>query len=271
MGPAPREGRKAREPRSRLRFAETLRKDGMLYTANLRSARAEDVFILRGDSVETFEPRFTYHGFRYVEVKGAPGAPDPGAVEGKVVHDDVEPAGTFSCSNAMINKIFGNVVWGVLGNYRSMPTDCPQRDERQGWLGDRAIGSKGESFLFDIHALYRKWMNDIRDSQTEAGSIPDVVPDVLEDLQRQHDLGRNLRDSRGHAVHPVRRFRRRPPPLSPYEEVDELHDEVHEGRAHDQGHVRRLVRAARVARPDPFPGSQTDDARGAHRDGLFLS
>jgi alpha-L-rhamnosidase len=160
----------------RLRFAETLRKDGMLYTANLRSARAEDVFILRGDSVETYEPRFTYHGFRYVEATGIPGAPDPGAVEGRVVHDDVETAGTFSCSNNLINKIFGNVVWGVRGNYRSMPTDCPQRDERQGWLGDRAIGSKGESFLFDIHALYRKWMNDIRDAQNEAGSIPDVVP-----------------------------------------------------------------------------------------------
>ena len=160
----------------RLRFAETLRKDGMLYTENLRSARAEDVFILRGDSVETYEPRFTYHGFRYVEVTGAPGEADPGAIEGKVVHDDVEPAGTFSCSNTLLNKIIGNVVWGVRGNYRSIPTDCPQRDERQGWLGDRAIGSKGESFLFDIHALYRKWMNDIRDSQNEAGSIPDVVP-----------------------------------------------------------------------------------------------
>jgi alpha-L-rhamnosidase len=160
----------------RLRFAETLQKDGMLYTANLRSARAEDVFILKGDTVETFEPRFTYHGFRYVEVTGYPGAPDPGAIEGRVIHDALESAGTFTCSNSMINRIYGNVVWGVRGNYRSMPTDCPQRDERQGWLGDRAIGSKGESFLFNIHALYRKWMNDIRDSQTEAGSIPDVVP-----------------------------------------------------------------------------------------------
>ena len=160
----------------RLRFAETLQKDGMLYTANLRSARAEDVYILRGDSLEAYEPRFTYHGFRYVEVTGYPGTPDHGAIEGKVVHDAVETAGTFNCSSDMVNRIFENVVWGVRGNYRSMPTDCPQRDERFGWLGDRFTGSKGESFLFDIHALYRKWMNDIRDSQTGEGSIPDVAP-----------------------------------------------------------------------------------------------
>jgi alpha-L-rhamnosidase len=160
----------------KLRFAETLNADGSLYTANLRSARAEDVYTARGDSVETWEPRFTYHGFRFVECTGIPGTPDLGTIEGRVVHDNVDSTGAFECSDATINRVFRNVVWGVKGNYRSMPTDCPQRDERQGWLGDRVIGAKGESFLFDIHALYRKWLRDIEDSQNGAGSIPDVAP-----------------------------------------------------------------------------------------------
>jgi alpha-L-rhamnosidase len=160
----------------RLRFAETLQKGGNLYTANLRSAKAEDVYITKGDSVEVYEPRFTTHGFRFVELTGYPGTPDSGTIVGRVIHDDIEPSGTFDCSNSMINRIYQNAVWGVRGNYRSIPTDCPQRDERQGWLGDRAVASKGESYLFDIHALYAKWLDDIEDAQSDSGSIPDVAP-----------------------------------------------------------------------------------------------
>jgi alpha-L-rhamnosidase len=161
----------------RLRFAETLRPDGGLDTRNLRTAAAEDVYIARGDSSETWEPKFTIHGFRYVEVSAPAGCvPDSSAVEGRVVHDDVEAVGAFECSSPVVNRTFRNAVRGILGNYRSIPTDCPQRDERQGWLGDRLGSSLGESYVADVHALYAKWMTDIRDSQTEAGSIPDVAP-----------------------------------------------------------------------------------------------
>ncbi len=159
-----------------LRHAETLRDDGHLYTANLRSARATDTYILKGGGAETYEPRFTYHGFRYVEVSGYPGVPALSAMEGRVVHDDLARSDDFVTSNALLNQIHHNIFWGVRGNYRSIPTDCPQRDERQGWLGDRSQVSRGESFLFDVAAFYSKWMQDLTDAQRPDGSIPDVVP-----------------------------------------------------------------------------------------------
>ena len=142
----------------RLRFAETLRPDGMLYTTNLRGARTTDYYVLNGQGVETWEPRFTYHGFRFVEMTGFPGNPTLDTLAGRVVNDDVPTAGTFNCSNPLLNQIHQNIMWGVRGNYSSMPTDCPQRDERQGWLGDRAGECKGESYLFNIAALYSKWL-----------------------------------------------------------------------------------------------------------------
>jgi len=159
-----------------LRHAETIRDDGMLYMDNLRSAKVTDLYILKGDGVEIYEPRFIYHGFRFVEVSGFPGEPALSAIQGQVVHDDLKHAGNFSCSNPLINQIHRNILWGVRGNYRSIPTDCPQRDERQGWLGDRSAESKGESYIFDIAKLYSKWMTDIQDAQRENGSIPDVAP-----------------------------------------------------------------------------------------------
>ncbi len=159
-----------------LRHAEVLQPDGTLYVANLRSAKAADTYMLSGNGPETYEPRFTYHGFRYVEITGWPGKPTLASLEGRVVHDDVRPVGTFACSNPLLNHFYQNVRWGVRGNYRSMPTDCPQRDERQGWLGDRSAESKGESYLFDIAALYAKWVGDMADAQKENGSLPDVAP-----------------------------------------------------------------------------------------------
>ncbi len=161
--------------RVQMRFAESLDADS-LYLANIRGAKVTDEYLCRGEGVEEWQPLFTYHGFRYVEVTGFPGTPDLTTIEGKVVHDDVTRIGAFSCSNDNINRIFRNAVWGIRGNYRSFPTDCPQRDERHGWLGDRAVGSKGESFVFNIANLYGKWIRDIGDAQRSDGSIPDVCP-----------------------------------------------------------------------------------------------
>ncbi|HEX8984629.1 MAG TPA: glycoside hydrolase family 78 protein [Bryobacteraceae bacterium] len=159
-----------------LRHAETLTPDGSLYLDNLRTARALDYYVLKGAGAEVWEPRFTYHGFRYVEVRGYPGKPPLEAIEGRVVHDDMRLIADFKSSNELLNQLHHNILWGVRGNYRSIPTDCPQRDERQGWLGDRSMVSRSESYLFDIAAFYTKWHRDLVDSQRADGAIPDVSP-----------------------------------------------------------------------------------------------
>jgi alpha-L-rhamnosidase len=160
-----------------LRHAETLKPDGSLYMANLRGAEVTDTYTIRGTGrTETWEPRFVTHGFRFVEVTGFPDKPDLNSIEGRIVNDDLPTAGSFLCSNDLINRIYTNIVWGTRGNYRSMPTDCPQRDERQGWLGDRSEECKGESYLFDIAPLYAKWRQDMADAQRTNGVIPDVAP-----------------------------------------------------------------------------------------------
>jgi alpha-L-rhamnosidase len=159
-----------------LRHSEVLHDDGTLYLDNIRGAKVTDEYVLKGKGVETYAPRFTYHGFRYVEVTGFPGQPDLETLVGCEVHDAVKPAGSFECSNKLVNAIYKNIVWGVKDNYRSMPTDCPQRDERQGWMGDRSEESRGESYLFDTATLYAKWVGDMRDAQREDGSVSDVNP-----------------------------------------------------------------------------------------------
>jgi alpha-L-rhamnosidase len=160
----------------KLRFAETTKEDGSLYLDNIRGAEVTDLYTLKGEGAEVYTPRFTYHGFRYVEMTGFPGEPTLTSIEGQEVHDAVPPAGAFQCSNSLLNQIYKNVYWGVSDNYRSMPTDCPQRDERQGWMGDRSAECKGESFLFDISGLYGKWVTDMGDAQREDGSVSDVCP-----------------------------------------------------------------------------------------------
>lgn len=159
-----------------LRFAETLQSNGELYTENLRDAKVTDVYTLKGGGEETWEPSFVYHGFRYVEVTGFPGKPEIGNFEGRVVYDAISTTGTFETSDATLNSIYKNAYWGIRGNYKGMPLDCPQRNERQPWLGDRATGSYGESFIFDNSKLYAKWLDDIEESQTAEGRIPDVAP-----------------------------------------------------------------------------------------------
>ncbi len=159
-----------------LRFAETLQKDGSLYVANLRDAKVTDIYTLKGGAEETWHPVFVFHGFRYVEVTGYPGKPTASNFTGEVVYDALATIGSFETSNDVINQVYKNTWWGVAGNYKGMPIDCPQRNERMPWLGDRATGSLGESFIFDNEKLYAKWLNDIEESQTADGAIPDVAP-----------------------------------------------------------------------------------------------
>ncbi|MEI8273149.1 MAG: glycoside hydrolase family 78 protein [Paludibacter sp.] len=159
-----------------LRFSEILKTDGSLYLDNLRSAQVTDSYILKGEGVETWEPKFTYHGFRFVELTGMKSIPKLSTITGCIVNDDLSNNGSFECSDPIITQIYKNATWGIRGNYRSFPTDCPQRDERMGWLGDRAGGCRGESYIFNNGGLYRKWLGDMRDEQTVEGSIPDVCP-----------------------------------------------------------------------------------------------
>jgi len=169
-----------RGTRIRMRFAETLGDDGMIDVANMRSCRVTDTYVLKGKGTELYEPRFAYHGFRFVELQGFPGTPDRSSIQGRVVHSDVERVGHFACSNDLLNKIYNNILWGVRGNLRSIPTDCPQRDERHGWLGDIANESKAESFDFNVAPFFAKWLIDIQDAQREDGNIPDVAPPYWE-------------------------------------------------------------------------------------------
>jgi alpha-L-rhamnosidase len=160
----------------KLRYAESLQPNGELYVANLRDAKVTDIYTLKGKAQETWNPGFVYHGFRYVEITNYPGVPTVENFTGEVIYDDLQTIGSLETSNATINQIHKNAYWGIRSNYKGMPVDCPQRNERQPWLGDRTMGAYGESFLFDNSKLYAKWLNDIRDSQTPEGSIPDVAP-----------------------------------------------------------------------------------------------
>ena len=165
----------------RLRFGEVLNPDGTLYTANLRSARATDTYVLRGGgSAETWEPRFTFHGFRYVEVTGYPGVPPLGAITGCVVGSDTPPAGTFSCSSPLVNQLQHNIVWGQRGNFLSVPTDCPQRDERLGWMGDAQIFARTATYNRDTAAFYEHWMDAVDDGQSAEGGFSDVSPRMVD-------------------------------------------------------------------------------------------
>ncbi len=159
-----------------MRFAEILNPDGTLYMANLRSAKVTDIYTPSKDGDFSWEPSFVFHGFRFVEISGLDYQPELSDFTGRVIYDQMETTGQFETSDETINQIFKNAYWGIRGNYRGMPTDCPQRDERQGWLGDRATGCFGEAFVFDNALLYSKWLQDIEDSQSPEGSISVVSP-----------------------------------------------------------------------------------------------
>jgi alpha-L-rhamnosidase len=160
-----------------LRHAEVLDEEGELYTENLRDARATDTFTLRGSGeAESFEPHFTFHGFRYVEVSGHL---EEGAIEeltGVVLHSDMPETGTFSCSDADLNQLQSNITWGQRGNFVDVPTDCPQRDERLGWTGDAQVFVRTAAFNMEVAGFFSKWLLDLEDAQGEDGRVPPVAP-----------------------------------------------------------------------------------------------
>ena len=161
-----------------LKFVEMLNPDGTIYTTNLRGAKCTDFYTLKGGESETWEPKFTFHGFRYVELTGFPGKPGRDAVTGVVVHSDTPPAGTFECSNPLVNQLYRNIVWGQRGNFLAVPTDCPQRDERLGWMGDAQIFIRTASYNMDVSRFFTKWCQDVEDAQRPDGSFTDVSPFV---------------------------------------------------------------------------------------------
>ena len=162
-----------RGTRVELRFAEMLEHDGSLHLENLRTARALDTYTLRGGGPESFEPRFTFHGFRYVEVSGLTEAP---TITGRVIHSDTPRSGWFECSDDMVNQLWRNINWGQRGNFISVPTDCPQRDERLGWLADAQVFMPTATLNMDVAAFLTKWGDDVLDAQSPEGAYSDVAP-----------------------------------------------------------------------------------------------
>jgi alpha-L-rhamnosidase len=160
----------------RLRFAEMLNPDTWIYTDNLRAARCTDDYTCKGNGVEIWEPRFTFHGFRHVDVRGDFGKDDVIEITGIVLHSDTAPTGSFRCSHEGLNQLQHNIIWGQKSNFLEVPTDCPQRDERLGWTGDAQVFVRTAAFNMNVRDFFHKWMQDMRDSQTEDGGIPCVVP-----------------------------------------------------------------------------------------------
>lgn len=161
-----------------LRHGEVLNPDGSLYTANLRGALATDRYIFGGTGKpETFEPHFTYHGFRYVEVSGLPSKPGMDAIQGMVFHTRFQPAGEFECSDPLLNRLAKNISWSMRANYMGIPTDCPNRDERTGCAGDHQFFMPTAIYNADVAAFFSKWLFDLcEDAQSDNGAFADVAP-----------------------------------------------------------------------------------------------
>lgn len=162
-----------------IRHAEVLDKFGNFYTDNLRAAAATATYTLKGGEAETYEPRFSFFGFRYISVNGFPGELTPENITGVVVHSDMQPTGSFECSNPLINQLQHNIQWGQKGNFVDVPTDCPQRDERLGWTGDAQAFCRTAAFNMDVSAFFTKWLKDVAADQNADGAVPFVIPDVL--------------------------------------------------------------------------------------------
>ena len=162
-----------------IQHAEVLDKEGNFYTENLRAAKATGNYILKGGGEETFEPHFTFYGFRYIKIEGYPGEIKPENFIAVALYSDMPLTGSFSSSNAMINQLQHNIQWGQNGNFLDVPTDCPQRDERLGWTGDAQVFSRTATYNRNVNNFFAKWMKDVAADQQPNGSVPFVVPNVL--------------------------------------------------------------------------------------------
>ncbi|MFF3485925.1 alpha-L-rhamnosidase [Streptomyces sp. NPDC002701] len=162
----------------RLRHAEVLDPDGTLYTANLRTAAATDTYTLKGGGEEVYEPRFTFHGFRYVEVTGFPGTPTARNLTGRVMHTSAPFTLDFETDVPMLDTLHSNITWGQRGNFLSVPTDTPARDERLGWTGDINVFAPTAAYTMESARFLTKWLVDLRDAQTAEGAFTDVAPMV---------------------------------------------------------------------------------------------
>lgn len=159
-----------------MRFGEMLKADGTVYRDNLRSARATDTYICKGGSEEIWEPAFTYHGFQFVEVEGLPGPAASGTLTGVVVHSDLPRVGSFDSSNAIATRTANNMRTSIRSNSVDIPTDCPQRDERMGWMDYHEV-ARSAQYELDQSALFTKWMNDIMDARLANGVFSQISPD----------------------------------------------------------------------------------------------
>ncbi|MBS1825008.1 MAG: family 78 glycoside hydrolase catalytic domain [Acidobacteria bacterium] len=162
--------------RVQIEFGEMLHKDGRLSRENLRKARAIDAYVFGGKGEESWTPRFTYHGFRYAELKGFPSTPDLNTLTGIVVHSATPLTSTFKASDPMLEKLHSNIVWTQRSNFVELPTDCPQRDERLGWTGDAQTYARTASYHADVAAFFTKWMSDLAEAQRPNGAFPDYAP-----------------------------------------------------------------------------------------------
>jgi len=161
-----------------LSHAEVLDREGNFYIANLRAAKAQDTYVLKGDGEEYFEPRFTWHGFRYLKVEGYPGKIRPEDFTAVAIYSAMKPTGSFITSDSLINRLQHNIQWGQKGNFLDVPTDCPQRDERLGWTGDAQAFSRTAAFNMNVNSFFAKWLKDVEADQVE-GKVPHVVPNIL--------------------------------------------------------------------------------------------
>lgn len=160
-----------------IKHVEKLSDDGKPYTTNLRAAKQIDEVMPVNGRAMTFEPRFTFHGFQYVEISGYPAEQlSEEDIRAVVVHSDMARTSTFECSEPLLNQLFHNIIWGQKGNFLDVPTDCPQRDERLGWTGDAQVFIRTAALNMDVSGFFNKWLQDIVDAQHENGAVPNVVP-----------------------------------------------------------------------------------------------
>lgn len=159
-----------------LHYAELQRPDGSINPDNLRSAKSMNKYILSGNETGYLEPHFTYHGFRWVEVQGYPETLDMDDITAKVIHTDLQVTGNFECSNELLNKIFQNELWTFRSNFYAVPTDCPQRDERLGWMADAGNIPQVACYFMKVDKYFDKWVYDMEDSQEKGGHMPDFSP-----------------------------------------------------------------------------------------------